>query len=83
MHANIIIPFTKNIFDIINANPEDINGLSEQELAKLEKKYNADLEKQYLIEAHNWCNNNLKNPFIIMWAENSGNEEIMFEIQTD
>lgn len=83
MFANITIPFTKSIFDIIDTNPEDISGLSQKEFAKLEKQYNANLEKHYLIEAHNWCDNNLKNPFIIMWAENSGSEEIIFEIQLD
>ena len=83
MFVNITIPFTKSIFDILDTNPEDIKGLSQREFAKLQKQYVKNLKEQWLIEAHNWCDNNLKHEFIIGWAEDTGSEDITFEILLD
>ena len=83
MFAFFTIPFPKSIFDIIDTNPEDIEGLSEKEYALLEKEYINKLDSQYLIEAHNWANKYIKTEYNIIFAQNSGNEDIEFQIQLD
>ena len=83
MFVFISIPFTQTIFDIIETNPEDIDGITEKEYAILEKEYTKKLENQYMIEARNWVNKYISVNGVITWAQNSGSEDIEFQLQID
>lgn len=83
MFVFISIPYTQAVFDIIDTNPEDIEGISEKEYAVLEKEYTKKLDAQYMLEAHAWVNKYIKSEAIITWAQNSGSEDIEFQMQLD
>ena len=81
MFVFITVPFTQSVFDILDTNPEDINGITQKEYTMLEILYNKKLDDQYMFEAQAWVTKYIKGEGIITWAQNSGSETIEFELQ--
>lgn len=81
MFVIIYIPFTKSIFDIISTHPDNCDDLSDQEYYILFEDYLKNLQNQYIIEANNWSDKYIKSKYYLVYAENSGNEEIKIGLQ--
>ena len=81
MFVFITIPFTQSVFDFLDTNPEDINGITQKAYTMLEILYNKKLDDQYMFEAQAWVTKYIKGEGIITWAQNSGSETIEFELQ--